>query len=147
MKSATFSLAIATSLTLAGCGGTDPSSAPKPVAKPQPVAMPSAANTPSATPPPPSAASAAKAEIKAGTEDATKKEPGFGIDIGPINLDTISMALRQYVAGNQIDPAKLTEQDLQNLVKARYLPHLPPPPPGKKYVWNNMLQVSLADKK
>jgi hypothetical protein len=57
-----------------------------------------------------------------------------------VDLSAITTALRNYVADRQINPATVT--DLKVLVP-KYLPHLPPPPPGKKYVWSKTLVVSL----
>ena len=73
------------------------------------------------------------------------KEDGSGAllvgkKIGP---DDITTALRDYVASRQINPS--TVKSLDVLVQHKFLPHLPPPPPGKKYVWSKTLVVSLAD--
>lgn len=108
--------------------------------------MPQVGSKPGETPPPVPPPTASDKASTPGGVSAAKADPDFKIDIGPIDLNTISLALQQYVAGNQLDPNKLTEQDLQNLVKGKYLPSLPPPPPGKKYVWNSQLQVSFGNK-
>lgn len=63
-----------------------------------------------------------------------------------ITLDQISGAIRQYVASHYMDPGKFSEKDLPKLVSEKYLSYLTPPPPGKKYVWNGALEVSLADR-
>ncbi|MEQ2006925.1 MAG: hypothetical protein ABMA26_09005 [Limisphaerales bacterium] len=60
-----------------------------------------------------------------------------------VDLSAITTALRNYVADRQINPALVTDL---NVLVPKYLPQLPPPPPGKKYVWNKLLVVSL-DKK
>lgn len=60
-----------------------------------------------------------------------------------VDLSALTTALRSYVADRQINPKLVA--DLSVLVP-KYLPRLPPPPPGKKYVWNNLLVVSYANK-
>ena len=61
-------------------------------------------------------------------------------------MDTfvISTALQAYVEQRNVNPLTIT--DLNVLVREKYLPYLPPPPPGKKYVWNRNLSVTLADR-
>lgn len=139
MKNVFLPLAIGTVLITAGCGGKPAATAPSAQPKPPVSTMPKVDSTTAVPTPPPSPTGQA-------SESAPNADPGLKADMGPVDLNAISMALQQYVAANQLDPRKLTEQDLQNLVKGKYLPQLPPPPAGKKYVWNNMLQVSLANK-
>lgn len=146
MKNVFLPLAIGTVLITAGCGDKPSATAPSAQPKPPVSTMPQVGSKPGETPPPVPPPTASDKASAPGGESTAKADPGFKIDIGSIDLNTISMALQQYVAANQLDPNKLTEQDLQNLVKGKYLPQLPPPPAGKKYVWNNMLQVSLANK-
>jgi hypothetical protein len=61
-----------------------------------------------------------------------------------IDVGDITTALQGYVASRQINPKTITSLDV--LVQHKFLPELPPPPPGKKYVWNKYLEVSVADK-
>ena len=67
-------------------------------------------------------------------------------DEKPPDLSAITGALQQYVAAHLMDPGKLTEADLQKMVKEGFIRMVPPPPAGKKYVWSRQLEVSLANK-
>lgn len=60
-----------------------------------------------------------------------------------LDLSAITTALRNYVADRQINPKLVTDL---NVLVPKYLPSLPPPPSGKKYVWDKILVVSLANK-
>jgi len=61
-----------------------------------------------------------------------------------VDTFVISTALQAYVEQRNVNPLTIT--DLNVLVREKYLPYLPPPPPGKKYVWNRNLSVTLADR-
>jgi hypothetical protein len=61
-----------------------------------------------------------------------------------ISLQDITDALRAYVISRQITSKGITNLDV--LVKHKFLPSLPPPPPGKKYAWDKFSVVSLEDK-
>lgn len=64
---------------------------------------------------------------------------------GKITLEDITDALRAYVISRQISSSKsITSLDV--LVQHKFLPELPPPPPGKKYVWDKYSTVTLANK-
>ena len=60
-----------------------------------------------------------------------------------VDLSAMTTALRNYVADRQINPKLVTDL---NVLVPKYLPNLPPPPTGKKYVWDRTLVVSLANK-
>jgi len=76
---------------------------------------------------------------------STGEGSGAGLLKGAtIDPATITIALRDYVASRQLNPD--TVKSLDVLVEQKFLPHLPPPPPGKKYVWSRTLVVSFADK-
>jgi len=62
------------------------------------------------------------------------------------DFDMITAALRQYVAAHQMSPNDLNETDLKRVVAEGYIKSIPAPPAGKKYVWDRVLQVSLADR-
>ena len=66
-------------------------------------------------------------------------------DAPPMEVDhsAITTALRNYVADRQINPKLVTDL---NVLVPKYLPSLPPPPQGKKYVWDRTLVVLLANK-
>jgi hypothetical protein len=96
--------------------------------------------------PPPATADKTPPSTSVGPSQA----PGAG-DIllagkkGNISLADITDALRAYVISRQITSTKsITSLDV--LVEHKFLPELPPPPPGKKYVWDKYSTVSLANK-
>jgi hypothetical protein len=73
--------------------------------------------------------------------------PGAGATLlsgKKVTIEDITDALRAYVISRQISSSTIT--NLEVLVKHKFLPELPPPPPGKKYVWNKYSVVSLSDK-
>lgn len=84
------------------------------------------------------------------TSIGPSQAPGAGATLlagkkGNISLADITDALRAYVLSRQINSSKsITSLDV--LVQHKFLPELPPPPPGKKYVWDKYSTVSLADK-
>ena len=119
-----------------GCGEKDPIPAARPVARPPPksAGTEQLAANPNAEPKPDSGKIGPSTGDGSGALLAGKK----------IELSDITTALRDYVASRQISPA--TVKSLDVLVQNKFLPELPPPPPGKKYVWNKFLVVSYADK-
>lgn len=84
------------------------------------------------------------------TSIAPSQAPGGGDTLlagkqGKITLDDITDALRAYVISRQITSTK-SITSLEVLVQHKFLPELPPPPPGKKYVWDKYSTVTVADK-
>lgn len=120
-------------LSLTGCGDK-----PKP-AEPLRVAPPPRAATPEATPtgtepaPPPAAVSQAAA-ISAIQNDVASSDP-------EVYLKRLTELLNAWVMSRNSFPANLDE-----FVKAKMIPKLPVPPPGKKLAIDQKgMRVVLAD--
>ena len=131
--------AIALFLLLPGCRKEEPQPVVRPVVARPPVAAKPVASATAATDP--------NAEPKA---ESTMVGPSTGdgsaalFGTKKIEPADITIALRDYIASRQISPSTIKSLDV--LVEKKFLPNLPPPPPGKKYVWDKYLVVSLADK-
>jgi hypothetical protein len=125
-------------LVLVGCSKRPP--------PPSPQAQPKAeAQAPQTTAETPKAESDAPPRESAGV--GPSKAPGAGaVLLGdrPVSLQDLTDALRAYCISRQVTSKNITDLDI--LVKNKFLPSLPPPPPGKKYVWDRYSVVTLADK-
>ncbi len=127
---------------LAGCGNKEekePVAVQRPVKKAAAPEATDGAATPTQPPAPPEGTTA-PAVSSAPTDGAAP------VSNEPVTPEMISMALQRYVAGHMIPPQKVTEKDFQKLVDEKYLPSVPVAPPGKKYVWDNRLNVTLEKK-
>lgn len=61
---------------------------------------------------------------------------------GEVDLKALTSALQTFVADRMVPANSI--KDLHVLVDEKFLPSLPAPPPGQKYVWDNRLNVTLA---
>lgn len=155
MKNALLALGLATTL-LTGCGKDDSADLPppQPAAKVSVDAGPAVAAAPTAPVPAPvgnpvvaSTGNSSIPDWKPGDgEPAAGKFPpavkrDFGTDGNP-NMDNLTLAMRDWSYFTDRFP-----NDLNELVSTRYLPSIPTPPEGKKYVINaKAASVDLANK-
>ena len=108
-------------ITLAGCGKQEEAPLPKPAIRPA-IAKP---------PPVPQASTPAVPEVDATREGAL---PGQQV---------VYLAIQKYTSEHQGRAAK----DVGELVSKGYLPELPPPPSGKKYVLDQRFAIlKVVDK-
>jgi len=105
-------LLVALSLATSSCGRAKNPSGP-----------PEASATPTSEMP------AAPPALNAPPTPSPQPTPGGPTGVGQADLDAVNQALRQYVRVKKVVP-----RDVQELVSSGFVPSLPSPPAGKKYV-------------
>ncbi len=98
-------------------------------------------------PPPPAPADVGNKEVELKIDAQARQPiaPPKLNDKGLPDIDFIYQTTRRF-----LDEQKRPARDLEELIALGYMPKLPPPPPGKKYILNQraaMIQIVDAPKK
>jgi PBP1b-binding outer membrane lipoprotein LpoB len=126
MRALHLSTAVVTTLLLAGCSRQ---TATQTTAAPTPARSVSIDAADAAPPPPPAATAAAPVET-------SENEP-----TGQISLEQLNKAMKEYIVISPTPP-----DDLAELYRAKLIPKIPIPPPGKVYVVDKKkAQVALVN--